>query len=66
MVTYESGPYGHLANVSYEKGKTYAPAPSYTPAPPAPVYTTEAPVYTTTTSAYVNQNDDGDEKLLLD
>ncbi len=49
MVTYESGPYGHLANVNYEEGGYVAPVETYTPAPsyetPAPSYETPAPSY---------------------
>ena len=62
VVTYESGPYGHQANVNYEEGgymapaETYAPAPSYTPAPsyetPAPSYETPAPSYETPAPSY--------------
>ncbi|KAI9554194.1 hypothetical protein GHT06_019466 [Daphnia sinensis] len=63
-VTYESGPYGHLANVSYAEGQKYAAAPAYTtlapvyetPAPttttPAPVYETPAPTTTTPAPVY--------------
>ena len=45
IVTYESGPNGHQANVAYEDGKSSgytAPAETYSPAAPAPTY--EAPV----------------------
>ncbi len=49
IVTYESGPYGHQANVAYEEGKSgdYYPAPAPAYEAPAPAYETPAPSYET-------------------
>ena len=52
VVTYESGPYGHLANVKYESGAGTVVYPATTPAAPATTteyYAATAPVYGTTT-----------------
>jgi hypothetical protein len=51
VVTYESGPEGHKANVNYEEGTSYvAPVATYTPA--APSYETPAPTYETPAPSY--------------
>ena len=42
VVTYESGPDGHKANVNYEEGGYVAPVDTYYP-PAAPSYETPAP-----------------------
>lgn len=46
VVTYESGPDGHKANVNYEEGGYVAPVDTYYP-PAAPSYETPAPSYET-------------------
>lgn len=50
MVTYESGPDGHKANVNYEEGGYVAPVETY--AAPAPSYETPAPTYETPAPSY--------------
>ena len=48
IVTYESGPNGHQANVAYEDGKSgdySSPAEIYSPAAPTPPYEAPASTY---------------------